>query len=100
MRNRKIILAGAALIALAAILAIVWSVWFSPTKVAFVNWQISELGQISRSNDSRSVKISELPADRLHEAGRYDMVFVNGMGLRITADQSASGDHSRDQSGQ
>ena len=87
MRNRKIILAGAALIALAAILAIVWSVWFSPTKVAFVNWQISELGQISRSNDSRSVKISELPADRLHEAGRYDMVFVNGMGLRITADQ-------------
>ena len=27
MRNRKIILAGAAIIALAAILAIVWSVW-------------------------------------------------------------------------
>ena len=87
MRNKKIILAGVALIALAAILATVWSVWFSPTKVAFVNWQISELGQISKSNDSRSVKISELPADRLHEAGRYDMVFVNGMGLRITADQ-------------
>ena len=87
MGKRKIILAGAALIALAAILATVWSVWFSPTKVAFVNWQISELGQISKSNDSRSVKISELPADRLHEAGRYDMVFVNGMGLRITADQ-------------
>ena len=73
MRNRKIILAGAALIALAAILAIVWSVWFSPTKVAFVNWQISELGQISRSNDSRSVKISELvnclPTDFMRPGG-------------------------------
>ena len=36
MGKRKIILAGAALIALAAILTTVWAVWFSPTKVAFV----------------------------------------------------------------
>ena len=47
MGKRKIILAGAALIALAAILTTVWAVWFSPTKVAFVNWQISELGQVN-----------------------------------------------------
>lgn len=87
MRNRKIILTGIAVIAMAVVLTLVWFGWFSPTKVAFVNWQISELGQISRSNDSRFVKISELPADRLDEADRYDMVFVNGMGLRITAEQ-------------
>ena len=32
-------------------------------------------------------KIEELPVEELDKAGRYDMVLVNGMGLRITDEQ-------------
>lgn len=86
--NRKSIiwlsLAGAAVV---AVLAVAWSLIFSPTKVAFVNYQAINLGQIARANDNSFIKISELPVEELDKAGKYDMVFVNGMGLRITAEQ-------------
>ena len=84
--KRKIIIAAAAIVAAAALLG-VWCRWFSPTKVAFVNWQVSELGQIAKANDNTFLKISELPQTDLSEASRFDMVFINGMGLRITAEQ-------------
>ena len=76
----------AAAVAVSA-LCLVWQRWFAATEVAFVNWQVSDLGQISKANDNGFVKIRELPVSRLSEAGRYDMVFVNGMGIRMTAEQ-------------
>lgn len=64
-----------------------WNRMASRTRIAFVNYQAIALGQISKANDNTSVSIHELPADQLDKAGRYDMVFVNGMGLRIDAEQ-------------
>lgn len=55
----------------------------SRTHVAFVNYQAITLGQIAKANDNTFVVIHELPVDELGKAGKYDMVFVNGMGLRI-----------------
>ena len=86
MNRKKIIIVLAASVAVSA-LCLVWQRWFAATEVAFVNWQVSDLGQISKANDNGFVKIRELPVSRLSEAGRYDMVFVNGMGIRITAEQ-------------
>lgn len=86
MNRKKIIIVLAAAVAVSA-LCLVWQRWFAATEVAFVNWQVSDLGQISKANDNGFVKIRELPVSRLSEAGRYDMVFVNGMGIRITAEQ-------------
>lgn len=86
MSKRKIFLIiGCAFILGAAVL--LWNTLASPTKIAFVNYQAITLGQISKANDGSFVKISELAADNLDDAGDYDMVFVNGMGLRITDDQ-------------
>lgn len=64
-----------------------WNRYASPTKVAFVNYQAIALGQISRANDNSFVKITDLPVDKMEDAKSYDMIFVNGMGLRITEEQ-------------
>lgn len=45
------------------------------------------MGQISRANDNSFVKIADLPVDKMEDAKSYDMIFVNGMGLRITEEQ-------------
>lgn len=97
MSKRKIFLIiGSALILGAAVL--LWNTLASPTKIAFVNYQAITLGQISKANDGSFVKISELTADDLDDAGNYDMVFVNGMGLRITDDQRQGMDEKKNPS--
>ncbi len=64
-----------------------YKIWFSPTKVAFVNYQVITLGQISKANDNPFVKIRELGTDDWKRIKKFDMVFINAMGLRITEDQ-------------
>jgi cobaltochelatase CobN len=61
----------------------------SPTRIAFVNYQAITLGQISKANNSSFIEIETLEADELGALTKYDMVFVNGMGLRITEEQRA-----------
>lgn len=87
--NRKKITATLAIslvLALASWAA--WSVLASPTRVAFVNYQAITLGQISRAAAGvRFVRICDLPPEELGRAADFDMIFVNGMGLRITETQ-------------
>lgn len=67
----------------------VWNAWFSATRIAFVNYQVLTLGQIAKANEHARIRLSTLDAEELGKAGRYDMVLINGMGLRITAEQRA-----------
>lgn len=87
MSKKKIILLAIAGVVLIGACAAFWRIMASPTRIAFVNYQAIALGQISKANDNSFVKITELPVERLDEAGKFDMVFVNGMGLRITDEQ-------------
>lgn len=88
--KRKIILwAGIALLVVMAGVA-VWNVWFSATRIAFVNYQVITLGQIAKANDNSRISLSALDVEELDRLGKYDMVLVNGMGLRITANQRAA----------
>ena len=66
-----------------------WQKKCSPTKVAFVNYQITTLGQIAKSNDNNYIKIKEISLDELKSLRKFDMVMVNGMGLRLTEEQRA-----------
>lgn len=52
-----------------------------------MNYQVIELGEISRANDNPRIRISELLPEDAVQAGKYDMLFINGMGLRITEEQ-------------
>lgn len=87
MKKKHIILSAIAGAALLGACSAGWHIKASSTRIAFVNYQAIALGQISKANDNSSVKISELPVERLDEAGHYDMVFVNAMGLRVTDEQ-------------
>ncbi len=64
-----------------------WNHWFSRTRIAFVNYQAIELAQISRANDNGMIKIENLSAENLDELNKYDMVFVQAMGLKLTGEQ-------------
>ncbi len=86
MKRKRIIGAGIAL--LVAILGVVvWNVCFSTTRIAFINYQVITLGQIAKANDHGRISLSAVEVDELDRIGSYDMVLMNGMGLRITAEQ-------------
>ena len=64
-----------------------WNLWFSSTQVGFVNYQVINLGQISKANHNSFIKISEISTDELDDLDTYDKVFINAKGLRITEEQ-------------
>lgn len=66
---------------------IAWKLWFSTTHIAFLNYQVITLGEITKSNDHPRIKLSILDLENLNDIDKYDMVLINGMGLRITAEQ-------------
>lgn len=86
MKNKILISTGIALVAIVAAV-VVWNKIFSATHIAFVNYQVITLGQIAKSNENKHIKLSVLDVEDLDKAKNYDAVLVNGMGLRITAEQ-------------
>ena len=78
----------------AAVLAVLllfgaWNMWFGATKIGFLNYQVIQLGEISKANDNSFIDIKEISPEELDDLGSYDMLFINGMGLRITEEQRA-----------
>lgn len=65
----------------------IYDTWFGVTRVAFVNFQTISMGSIAKANDNPKVKVYEVGTDELDKLTGYDMVFVNGMGLSIVAEQ-------------
>ena len=90
MKRKGKIRAGIAALLVIAAGVVVWNAWFSATRIAFVNYQVITLGQIARANDNDRIRLAALDAEELNDIGKYDMVLINGMGLRITAEQRAA----------
>ena len=65
----------------------IWNKWFATTKIAFVNYQVTTLGDIYKANDNDFIKLSEVTTDEIDRIGKYDVVFINAMGIRITEEQ-------------
>lgn len=86
MKRRYMLYGGGCIVILLAVM-VGWTLWFSPTRIAFVNYQVISLGQISKANDNSFIRISELNTDDIDRITDFDMVFINGMGLRITEAQ-------------
>lgn len=74
---------------LIVILLGVWGyrTWFGTTKIAFVNFQTITMGGIAKANDNSFIKLQEVPVEELGQLSGFDMVFVNGMGLRVVEEQ-------------
>lgn len=86
-RTKKKVYLYVGLLLLIGCLTVGWNLWFSITKVAFINYQAITLGEISKANDNSFVRICELDVEDLDRIGSFDMVFINGMGLHITEEQ-------------
>lgn len=87
-RRKKQIIAAVIAIALVGVGVTLWNIFAATTRVGFVNYQATTLGQIAKANRAnRFIKIEEISTDDLGSAKNFDMVFVNGMGLRITDEQ-------------
>lgn len=77
------------LLGIVAVLAGIWiyRAWFGTTEIAFVNFQAIAMGNISKANDNSFIRIREVGTDELGRLSRFDMVFINGMGLRIVEEE-------------
>ena len=51
MKKKQLLGSGCAAV-LVLLLIGIWNLWFSSTRVAFVNYQVISLGQISKANDN------------------------------------------------
>lgn len=87
MKKLQLLKIAGGVFVVSAALTGAWNLWFSSTKVGFVNYQVINLGQISKANHNSFIKISEISTDELDDLDTYDMVFINAMGLRITEEQ-------------
>jgi len=86
--TRKKLIFAAVAVAILIIAAIVaWRITASSTHIAFINYQPITFGEIGKANNNSFIKIENLDVEEMDKASRYDMVFVNGMGLRMTEEQ-------------
>lgn len=86
IKKKHIFLALLAVIVLGG-LAKAYSAWVGTTRIAFLNYQAIALGQISHANDNAMIKLSEITTYDFDHLDDYDMIIVNGMGLRIDENQ-------------
>lgn len=86
IKKKHIFLALLAVIVLGG-LAKAYSAWVGTTRIAFLNYQAIALAQISHANDNAMIKLSEITTDDFDHLDDYDMIIVNGMGLRIDENQ-------------
>ena len=86
VKKKHIFLALLAVITLGG-LAKAYTAWVGTTRIAFLNYQAIALGQISHANDNAMIKLSEITTDDFDHLDDYDMIIVNGMGLRIDENQ-------------
>ena len=69
--KKKQLLWGGGIAVLLMLLSGAWNLWFSTTKVAFVNYQVISLGQISKANNNSFIKIYEVGTDHLDRLTAY-----------------------------
>lgn len=85
--TRKRIWSVIGTVVLLACIWLFWSVWLSRTYIAFVNFQPIALQGIAQANDNSFIKLFSVDEEDVDKLGRYDIVFINGMGLTIDAQQ-------------
>lgn len=86
---KKKLLLLCSMLVLVCVAVWVYQNWFGTTKVAFVNFQTITMGSIAKANDHPKIRVYEVPTDHLDELTHYDMIFVNGMGLRVIEEERA-----------
>ncbi len=66
-----------------------WSQFASPTKVALVNFPRHQVARMSKSLDNDFIKLDMLEIDDFDKLGKYDVIAVFAMGIRMTDEHRA-----------
>lgn len=85
--KKKYIFLGILAVILVTAFAAFWRSMCGRTDIAFVNYQVITMGEISKANDNSFIRLHEAPLDDIDSWDDYDVVLINGMGLRITEEQ-------------
>ena len=86
IKKKHLLLTLLAIVVLAGLVK-AYNAWIGTTRIAFLNYQAIALGQISNANDNGMIKLCEITTDDFDHLNDYDMILVNGMGLRIDEQQ-------------
>lgn len=87
--SKKTVWVGIGVTVLLVLLITFWNIWLSRTKIAFVNFQPIALQSFSQANDNAFIKLGDVSVKDIEDLEEYDVIFVNGMGLHVTAEQRA-----------
>ncbi len=89
MKNKcKTIVFTAIGIVCVALIICAYNLWFSRTYIAFVNYQPIALQGIAQANNNSFIRLFSIDEKEIDSRlSRYDIILVNGMGLRIDAKQ-------------
>ena len=66
-----------------------WRTWLGTTRIALVNFQPLTSGHIAKANDNALISLEDVDAENIENIGKYDLVLINAMGLKITEAQRA-----------
>ena len=66
-----------------------WRTWLGTTRIALVNFQPLTSGHIAKANDNALISLEDVDAENIEKIGKYDLVLINAMGLKITEAQRA-----------
>ena len=92
MINKKKYLLLSLTLALLTAGALLYVRFISPTRIAFVNFEDWQYTGYLHANDNPFIRVTQLSIEPEHTPpfSRYDMVFLFGMGLRLTDTQRAA----------
>ena len=85
--NNKYIIISAVFI---AVLMIMYSIFMSPTDIAFINFKDFQIARISGYNDNHFINVERIPYKKgevLPDLGDYDAVYIFGMGVNFSNGQ-------------
>ncbi len=86
-KKKRNIIVSLLILLLIVVFLVFYKLKMSSTIIGFLNYQVTTLGAISKSNENSSIKLKVVDVDKLKDIKKCDIVLINGMGLKITEEQ-------------
>ena len=89
LQSRRLWIGFVGFLLLVFVASFAWRTWLGTTRIALVNFQPLTSGHIAKANDNVLVSLEDVDAENIENIGKYDLVLINAMGLKITEAQRA-----------
>lgn len=89
LQSRRLWIGFVGFLLLVFVASFAWRTWLGTTRIALVNFQPLTSGHIAKANDNALISLEDVDAENIENIGKYDLVLINAMGLKITEAQRA-----------